>query len=1225
MTKAFLSIKNLVSVACLLCAASLSAQVNIRRDVLLNNNWYSIANDSNQHAFDGFEATSFNVSNWTKVNVPHNWDAYGGYRRLHHGNRHGYAWYRRTFSIAHKAKDKRYFLWFEGVGSYATVWVNGKKAGTHAGGRTTFTLDITDLIKDNNQPNILAVRADHPAGITDLPWVCGGCSDERGFSEGSQPMGIFRPVHLITTSDVRIEPFGVHVWNDTTVSERSAILHLETTVKNYAGKPVTITITQQLLNKNGQAVVKATSSNTVQPGNTIVTPQQLPEIKSPHLWSLNDPWCYKLVTTISENGKTIDAVTTPYGIRWISWPIGRAGGNKQFLINGKPVFINGIAEYEHLIGGSHAFDEAEITARVQEIKAVGFNAFRDAHQPHNLRYAHLLDSMGILWWTQLSAHIWYDSPEFRNNFKTLLKDWVIERRNSPSLILWGLQNESKLPEDFARECTGLIRELDPTTSTQRKVTTCNGGTGTDWDVPQNWTGTYGGNPATYASDVKRQQLIGEYGAWRTLDLHTEGGFVQNGPLSEDRMTQLMELKVRLAESVKDSTCGQFFWIYTSHDNPGRVQSGEGYRELDRVGPVNYKGLLTPWEEPVDAFYMFRSNYAPKETSPMVYIVSHTWPDRWTSPGVKDGIIVYSNCDEVELFNDVNDHSLGKQTRRGIGTHFQWDHVNINYNVLYAVGYVNGKKVATDCIVLHHLPKAPHFGALLPSPGGTGGGLASSPPTGGIKGGHYLYRVNCGGNNYTDHNGNTWMADREKTSAVTWGSVSWTTSLFPGMPPFFASQRQTNDPIRGTADWPLFQTFRYGLQQLRYEFPVPDGDYLVELYFTEPWWGTGGGLNCTGWRLFDVAVNNKTVIKNLDIWKEAGHDGALKKTVNVHVTGGQLQISFPHIAAGQAIISAIAIATLNKKVKAAPASATLIDKLNIASTTFSRDMGGKGGPQSWLNTGDHQYGGSNISFSQLPPNLYGAEWIRMPMFKSSEQLPSNWASFTLTADADVFIALDARITQLPDWMKDYEDTKTTLRNDLSLDTEEGRSNPPSSGGDGGCFKIYRKRFPAKTTIELGPNGKLPNGSAMMFTVMALPVTTMQPAFDLKPTTSYKTAQAVIKGEGVERRMVNKRDVVVFTKPSGGVMEWTIDIGVADMYSLSFRYTSAATTSKKANWQLIAADGAVMKTEPMEFTNTREGKWNYISTTTGSMINAGKYTIRITAEDADGVAIGGLDVQ
>ena len=53
------------------------------------------------------------------------------------------------------------------------------------------------------------------------------------------------------------------------------------------------------------------------------------------------------------------------------------------------------------------------------------------------------------------------------NFKQLLKEWVIERRNDPSVILWGLQNESKLPKDFAEECTALIRRLDPTASTQR--------------------------------------------------------------------------------------------------------------------------------------------------------------------------------------------------------------------------------------------------------------------------------------------------------------------------------------------------------------------------------------------------------------------------------------------------------------------------------------------------------------------------------------------------------------------------------------------------------------------------------------------------------------------------------------------------------------------------------------------------------------------------------------
>ncbi|WP_207514186.1 malectin domain-containing carbohydrate-binding protein [Longitalea luteola] len=1206
-------IKSFVVLLSLLGACSASAQtihfpasaggrVSSRVDVSLNDNWYSIANDTNQQAYDGFENASYKTTGWQPVNVPHNWDQYEGYRRLHHGNRHGYAWYRKTFTVPRKEKNKRYFLWFEGVGSFATVWVNGKKAGTHAGGRTSFTLDVTDLIVDNSKPNLLAVRADHPANINTLPWVCGGCSDERGFSEGSQPMGIFRPVHLITTNAVRVEPFGVHIWNDSAVSEKSAKLHLATTVKNYSNKAVTITIQQRLLNKARQLVVRTAANNSLQPGKTIEVKQQLPEIKTPHLWSLTDPYCYTLVTEILENGKVVDAMETPYGIRWISWPVGRAGSSKQFYLNGKPVFINGVAEYEHLIGAGHAFSDQAVRARVQQIKAVGFNAFRDAHQPHNLRYQYLLDSMGILWWTQLSAHVWYNTPEFKNNFKTLLKEWVIERRNSPSLVLWGLQNESKIPEDFARECTELIRELDPTASSQRKVTTCNGGEGTDWDVPQNWTGTYGGNPATYASDVIRQQLIGEYGAWRTLDLHTEGGFVQNGPVSEDRMTQLMEMKVRLAESVRDSTCGHFFWLYTSHDNPGRVQSGEGYRELDRIGPVNYKGLLTPWEEPLDVFYMFRANYAPKEKEPMVYITSHTWPGRWTSPGKKDGIVVYSNCDEVELFNDVNKLSLGKRTRNGIGTHFKWDGVDIKYNVLYAVGYVKGKKVAEDYIVLQYLPQSPNFNAFYrnnkqSSSSAEAEGILAPPSAGGW--GNYLYRVNCGGPDYKDSNGHMWLADREKKTSNTWGSLSWT-KQFPGMPAFYASQRQTYDPIAGTTDWPLFQSFRYGLQQLRYEFPVPDGEYRVELYFTEPWWGTGGGLDCKGWRVFDVAVNNKTVIKDLDLWAEAGHDRAVKKVVNVHVTGGQLQISFPRIKAGQAIISAIAIATKEQKAKAAPPAAALIGKITMADTSLAKRLQAF----TWLNTGDQQYADSAIAFTALPPTLYGAEWIQMPV-SAAGKVSDNWASFMVTDDADVFIAMDSTL-QLPAWMKAYEDTKTTIQNIRETN-----------------FKVYRKRFAANAVVTLGSNGTGDNGR--MYSVIVKPVTTLQPPFDQKPTTGYKMEKAVTTGDGSIRQTINKRESVVFTKPAGTQVDITINVGVADVYSLTFRYYNPLTATKKASWQLLQADGTVMKTEPMEFTTTREGKWNYITTTTGSMINAGKYIVRITATDAEGVGIGGVDVQ
>ncbi len=86
---------------------------------------------------------------------------------------------------------------------------------------------------------------------------------------------------------------------------------------------------------------------------TSVIKQVLPQIKGVHLWLLDNPYLYTVLSQVIINGKTIDETAAiPYGIRWISWPIGRNNGDNRFFLNGKPVFINGIAEYEHLMGNS---------------------------------------------------------------------------------------------------------------------------------------------------------------------------------------------------------------------------------------------------------------------------------------------------------------------------------------------------------------------------------------------------------------------------------------------------------------------------------------------------------------------------------------------------------------------------------------------------------------------------------------------------------------------------------------------------------------------------------------------------------------------------------------------------------------------------------------------------------------------------------------------------------
>lgn len=558
-----------------------------------------------------------------RVNVPSNLDDYYGYRQLKHGNLHGTATYEKYFSV-HKQTGKRYFLQLEGVGTFATVKVNRKSYPKELVGRTSFTLDISDALREGD--NVLNIKVEHPAMQTNNPWPCGGCSSEWGFSEGSQPFGIFRPVSLIETDEVRVEPFGVHVWNN----EACDSVFVDTEVKNYSDYEQTIEVISKLALSSGKTAFRQTGKITLKAGETQVVRHQA-KVSDAHLWSITDPYLYTLSSIIKREGKTIDDVATPFGIRTISWPVLRQkqaalrGDSAQmdkkdgrFYLNGSPVFINGTCDYEHLFGQSHAFSHEQIASRVKMMRQAGFNAFREAHQPHNLYYQQLLDEQGMLFWSQFSAHVWYDTSAFRKNFKRLLRRWIKERRNSPSVILWGIQNESVMPKDFTEECAAIIREMDPTAQTMRAITTCNGGEGSDWNVIQNWSGTYGGTADKYDQELKQpnQLLNGEYGAWRTLGfrssdaekLHAGDAKALSKAYTEDAFVSLLGKKAMLAESARDSVCGHFQWLFVSHENPGRVQPDEAFRRIDKVGPFNYKGLLTPWEQPTEGFYWYRNHY-----------------------------------------------------------------------------------------------------------------------------------------------------------------------------------------------------------------------------------------------------------------------------------------------------------------------------------------------------------------------------------------------------------------------------------------------------------------------------------------------------------------------------------------------------------------------------------------------------------------------------------------
>lgn len=1152
------------AVVCLLACAPLMAVAAPRHQETISGGWRStlfVSDEQNRTpAADGpFETVGFRDADWKTVQVPHNWQGYSYNRQVVRGTMHGVAWYRKPLTFPKRSADERLFLMFEGVNAYATIWLNGKLVGKHGGGLVSFTLDVTDAVKDGD--NLLAVRAENPDGIEDLPWVPGDDQPRNGFAEGSQPLGIFRPVHIIKANSLKVQPFGVYAWGGkANINTERARLTVRNELENLSARPRQFTLVNEMVDAQGRVAGQSTTTRTLKAGEKAQFEQPLSEITRPHLWSPETPYLYTLRTRLIENGKVVDETDTPYGIRTVEIR-DNAFGQKQLFINEKPFYIHGTAEYEHHLGGSQAFTPEQVAARVGQVKAGGFNAFRDAHYPHNLRYQEHFARDGLMWWTQFSAHVWFDNPNFRTNFKSLMIDWVKERRNNPALFLWGLQNESKLPADYSREAVAIIREHDPMASVERLIVSCNGGEGTDWNVPQNWSGTYGGNADLYAEELKTQGLVGEYGAWRSLGWHEEAPYA-NGVFSESAMAALLEKKTRLALSVEGQAVGDFQWLLTTHENPGRpmridgTQIFDGIRPLEHIGPSNNKGLLTLWGEPTDAYYMYRAKTI---KTPMVHIVSHTWPDRWTEAGVKSGLQVYSNCDAVELFNDVGGKlSLGRRERPADGRPFQWDDVDVRYNVLSAVCLNDNRVQARDLITLNHLPEAPDFATRIQD---------AAPITRAETGQSYLYRVNTGGADYRDADGQLWLGDRQWAEGRHWGWQSWAED-YPDLDPMLGSRRVSYDVIHGTPEQGLFQTYRFGRDRLNYRFAVPEGEYEIELYFAEPWYGHAS-IDATGWRIFDVAVNDQVVLDDLDLFAEAGINRAVKKVVRARAINGELRLHFPEVKAGQAVIAAIAIRHAGQGHVTRPDGTDLIAGADNA-TTF-------------LDNGQAVYADAKARFARLPHLLLDSDYIR-PLSATSQ----GKTTFSLRTEADLYLVLRPEDKAPAGW--DVPDFKAQS----------------VSNGTATALIFAKRRATKGETITVPAN--LP-----VLARRALPSPFAPGVFTFERNRNLHEGElATLEGGRVATLIKGYAGQAYAEMDSDGYLTWEVTTGLAAKQAYLIRYH--VTQPVQAQLKVTDISGITVAEMPLTLTPDAGGNWAEITTETAGFINAGTYRVILSLRSA-----------
>lgn len=616
-----------------------------RENILINQDW----NFRFSH--------QVNKNSSRRVDLPHTWnaqDALSGkpdYKR-------GIGNYDKKLFIRSEWKGKRLFLRFEGANCVSNVFINGKQIGEHRGGYGAFIFEITDKV-NYGKNNTVLVRVNNGEQLDVMPLV----GDFNFYG------GIYRDVHLLVTEDICISPLdyaspGVYLFQQH-VGEKQAAVLARINLSNGTEHPRQATLRLQV--KEGDKVVyQADKKVTVAP-HTSVQPEEMSfTLLNPRLWNgREDPFMYQTVITLVKDGKEIDKVEQPLGLRYYA-----TDADRGFFLNGKHLPLHGVCRHQEWAEVGNALRPMHHEEDTRLMLEMGVNAIRLAHYPQATYMYDLMDRNGIVTWAEIpfvgpggyADKGFVDQPSFRKNGKEQLKEMIRQHFNHPSICFWGLFNELKEngdnPLEYIKELNVLAHQEDPT----RPTTSASNQGGainfiTDNIAWNRYDGWYGATPATLASWLDKTHqahpeikiAISEYGAGASI-YHQQDSLVQTSPGSwwhpENWQTEYHIQNWKII-SERPYVWGSFVW--------NMFDFGAAHRtEGDRPG-INDKGLVTHDRKvKKDAFYFYKANWNPE---PMVYIAGRRSVNR-VKPVTE--VQIFSNCAEVTL--KVNGQIIKKCSR-----------------------------------------------------------------------------------------------------------------------------------------------------------------------------------------------------------------------------------------------------------------------------------------------------------------------------------------------------------------------------------------------------------------------------------------------------------------------------------------------------------------------------------------------------------------------------------
>ncbi len=572
-------------------------------------------------------------SNWCFVNLPHSWNAIDGQDGDNDYFR-GTCYYVKSFKKFELPEAEKYYLEIKGANSSADVYLNGKVLAHHDGGYSTWRVDITNGIKEEN---LLVIAVDNAANDKVYPQM----ADFTFYG------GLYRDVNIICVNDSHFELMhhggpGLKITPE--INGINADVEIETWVVNLKD------------NQKLRYVIKSADGKVVTEKETTDTRVNL-EINNVHLWhGKKDPYLYTAEIELVDGENVVDNISSRFGCR--TFKIDPENG---FILNGEEYPLRGVSRHQDRWGFGNALLPEHHKEDMDLICEVGATTIRLAHYQHDQYFYDLCDERGLVIWAEI-PYISNHMPGGRENTISQMKELIVQNYNHPSIVVWGLSNEITMKGDSDPDLlenheilNNLVHEMDKTRlTTIAAVSMC------DIDSPyiqipdvvsyNHYFGWYGGDTTMngpwfdnfHAKYPNIPIGCSEYGC-EALNWHTSDP--KQGDYTEEYQAYYHE------ELIKQFFSRKYMWathVWNMFDfgADSRNEGGENGQ--------NHKGLVTfDRKYKKDSFYAYKAWLSDEK---FVHICGKRYVDR-----VEDvtKVTVYSNLPEVELF--ANGKSLGKKT------------------------------------------------------------------------------------------------------------------------------------------------------------------------------------------------------------------------------------------------------------------------------------------------------------------------------------------------------------------------------------------------------------------------------------------------------------------------------------------------------------------------------------------------------------------------------------